>query len=428
MHHRSGFAHVSWRTCRSFIKLLAVALLAVGVGDVLRAPPAAAAPKPKCSYTHLTELKSFGDNPGHLNGYSYTPADLPAGAPLVVALHGCGQTACDYDDETGWTALADKLKFALLFPEQQGLTFHPDGYGGNPAKCFSWWDTSQTREFGEPKSIIGMVKWMVDTYGLDPHRIYVTGLSAGAGMTDVMLANFPDCFAGGAPIAGPPFGCAEGVVNHAIGMECMCMNGTPGYPYCANMQDPLAVTAEERGDAVRKRTCGPLSEHSGALCPETAAAGKWPRISVWQGSHDPMVAPVNLTRQMQQWTNLHRIDPASGVTVQEPSAAPYDIQHTTWADANGAVQVETYLIKSALPLEQTPGTGHATAVYPEQACGCTSVDCACERNPQGACEPASRTGYIKDAHVCSSLRIAQFWGLDKPAGPPSAVPVCAPLR
>lgn len=117
--------------------------------------------------------------------------------------------------------------------------------------------------------------------------------------------------------------------------------------------------------------------------------------------------------------------------VQEPSAAPYEIQHTTWADANGAVQVETYLIKSALPLEQTPGTGHATAVDPdavdpEQACGCTSTDCTCERNPQGAC--TSRTGYVKDANICSSLRIAQFWGLDKPAGPPSAIPACAPLR
>lgn len=211
----------------------------------------------------------------------------------------------------------------------------------------------------------------------------------------------------------------------AIGKECMCMNDTPGYPYCANMEDPTAVTAEERGDAVRKITCGPLSAHSGAFCPDTAAGGKWPRISIWNGMKDWMVAPVNLTRQMQQWTNLHHIDPASGVMVQEPWATPYDIQHTTWADANGTVQVETYLINSAEPLAQAPGTGHATAVDPEQACGCTFVDCVCERNPWGACEP---TGYVKDANICSSLRIAQFWGLDRPAGPSSAVPACAPLR
>src|SRR5512147_1657649 len=231
MDHRSGCARVSPGTRRWLSKLLIAAALALSVG-ALPSPPAAAASK--CSYAHLTELKSFGDNPGGLKAYSYTPADLPAGAPLVVALHGCGQTACDYDDETGWTALADKLKFALLFPEQQEVTLNPAVFAGNPGKCFSWWDKFQTREFGEPKSIIDMVKRMVDTYGLDPHRIYVTGLSAGAGMTGVMLANFPDCFAGGAPIAGPPFGCAEGVIGHAIGMQCMCMKGTPGYPYCAN--------------------------------------------------------------------------------------------------------------------------------------------------------------------------------------------------
>jgi poly(3-hydroxybutyrate) depolymerase len=153
MRHQLLSTYIPMRTCRAFIRTLAVALLALGIGE---APLGSAAPaelKPKCSYAHLTELTSFGDNPGQLKGYSYMPADLPSGAPLVVALHGCSQAACDYDNETGWTVLADKLKFALLFSEQRKLNFEPWGYSGNPANCFSWWDNSQTREFGEPKSI-----------------------------------------------------------------------------------------------------------------------------------------------------------------------------------------------------------------------------------------------------------------------------------
>ena len=65
----------------------------------------------------LTETADFGDNPGHLRMLSYVPADLPAGAPLVVVLHGCTQTASEYDRGSGWSTLADRFGFALLLPE-----------------------------------------------------------------------------------------------------------------------------------------------------------------------------------------------------------------------------------------------------------------------------------------------------------------------
>jgi len=49
--------------------------------------------------------------------FMYVPDGLWAGAPLVVALHGCTQSATKSDDESGWTELADHLGFALLLPE-----------------------------------------------------------------------------------------------------------------------------------------------------------------------------------------------------------------------------------------------------------------------------------------------------------------------
>ncbi|NEB70706.1 prolyl oligopeptidase family serine peptidase, partial [Streptomyces fulvissimus] len=48
--------------------------------------------------------------------------------------------------------------------------------------------------------------------GSDPARVHATGLSAGAAMTNVVLAAYPDVFAAGAPVAGLPYACATSVV------------------------------------------------------------------------------------------------------------------------------------------------------------------------------------------------------------------------
>jgi poly(hydroxyalkanoate) depolymerase family esterase len=149
----------------------------------------------------LAPLTGFGSNPGSLNGFSIVPAGLPAGAPLVVVLHGCTQTAAGYDKGSGWSALADQHGFAVLFPEQST--------GNNPNRCFNWFVPADTRrESGEALSIRQMVEAAVVAHRLDASRVFVTGLSAGGAMAAVMLATYPDVFAGGAVIAGIPFGSA----------------------------------------------------------------------------------------------------------------------------------------------------------------------------------------------------------------------------
>ena len=69
--------------------------------------------------TRLRELTGFGANPGNLRMFAYAPENLPPKAPLVIALHGCTQTAADYDDGTGWSSLADNLGFVVVYPQQQ---------------------------------------------------------------------------------------------------------------------------------------------------------------------------------------------------------------------------------------------------------------------------------------------------------------------
>lgn len=401
--------------------------------------------KVPCSYDldkddGLRELEGFSKydttiNPGNLRAYYFPPKDLPPNSPLVVALHGCGQKACDYDDETGWIALARKYKFAVLLPEQQDFELHSGILKGNKGKCFNWWLTSRgDRRQGEPKSIMNMIKHMVNDFHVDPQRIYITGLSAGGAMTITMLAHYPECFAGGAPMAGVPFNCAGKWPPHAVAEECMCLDvegvqasegvflgmeewivqlKLRGKDYaahraqCVRMEEPIAQRNKKAWSwANLVRTMNPTNT-------------EWPRISIWQGANDPIVAPVNMKRLMLQWTELHRLDPAKGTSVQEPAASPYQVEHTTYADKRGRILVETYLVASEVPghpLEKVPATGHATAVDPP-SCGCASVDCSCEL--ENVCTKGNETGYIKDANICSSLRVAKFWGLDISATAPS---------
>ncbi|MCY7279923.1 MAG: hypothetical protein LH610_03335, partial [Sphingomonas bacterium] len=56
----------------------------------------------------LAPMTGFGANPGALEARVYVPANLPAGAALVVVLHGCTQNAAVYDKGSGWSKLADR--------------------------------------------------------------------------------------------------------------------------------------------------------------------------------------------------------------------------------------------------------------------------------------------------------------------------------
>src|SRR5689334_5446316 len=80
----------------------------------------------------LADLGPFGSNPGALEGRTYVPAGARRGRPLVVVLHGCTQTAAQYDHGSGWSRLADEAGFALLFAEQ--------AQANNMNRCFNWFE------------------------------------------------------------------------------------------------------------------------------------------------------------------------------------------------------------------------------------------------------------------------------------------------
>jgi poly(hydroxyalkanoate) depolymerase family esterase len=208
----------------------------------------------------------FAPNPGNLRMFVHLPRGLKAGAPLVVVLHGCGQSASAYGVEAGWWQLAEEMGFALLAPEQKAVN--------NPNTCFDWFNPEDiTRGEGEAASIAAMIRTVIETYHLDKSRVFITGLSAGGAMTAVMLATYPELFAGGGIVAGLPFGAA---LNVRDALEAM---------RSAPLRSP-----REWGDAVRS-----------ASPPQ----GPWPKISIWHGALDPVVNINNAQASVAQWVDLH---------------------------------------------------------------------------------------------------------------------------
>jgi poly(hydroxyalkanoate) depolymerase family esterase len=248
----------------------------------------------------LSELGGVRQNPGNLVARCYVPDGIEGPAPLVVVLHGCTQNAAVYDHGSGWSTLADRHGFALLFPEQQRAN--------NPMLCFNWFSGDDTkRGMGEAASIRSMIEAMARAHDIDPARIFVTGLSAGGAMASAMLATYPDVFAAGAILAGVAYGCADGV-----GEAFDCMGG------------------RARSDA---------GELAGNVRRASPHRGPWPRVQVWQGSADNTVVPSNADAIVLQWAALHGLGP-------KPDRADEVEGHPrrAWLGSGGEPLIEQYTI------------------------------------------------------------------------------------
>jgi feruloyl esterase len=258
------------------------------------------AQRPAPASPMLREITHFGANPGDLRMLTYLPDGLRPGAPLVVVLHGCTQTAESYNLGAGWSVLAERYGFALLLPEQRPAN--------NQHNCFNWFLPGDTRRgSGEARSIRTMIERIVGDADLDGSRIFVTGLSAGGAMASVMLATYPEVFAAGAIVAGLPYGTANNVQQ---ALEAMYRGRTR--------------PSREWGYLVRR-----ASRHN----------GPWPKVSVWHGAADRTVLPVNAGEIVKQWTDLH------GLPLY-PSEAGLRSghQYRLWRDAAGDPVIESWTI------------------------------------------------------------------------------------
>lgn len=191
----------------------------------------------------LLRVEDFGENKGNLKMYTYIPKQLNTEkpVPLVFVLHGCTQSAEQIKNETGWNKLADSLNFIVVYPEQKQIN--------NAAKCFNFYiGFKAKKDKGEVASIKQMIDYCFKNYYVDSSNVFITGMSAGGGMSNAMLNAYPETFKAGALVAAP---------DNLFGFS--------------------------------------KSKYQ-------------PKIAILQGSDDKIVTPKNAKNITEQWIKKHRID------------------------------------------------------------------------------------------------------------------------
>jgi|RhiMethySRZTD1v2_1073278.scaffolds.fasta_scaffold69593_2 poly(hydroxyalkanoate) depolymerase family esterase len=185
--------------------------------------------------------------------------------PLIVMLHGCTQDPDDLARGTRATGHADGVGALVLLPEQP--------QSANPKKCWNWYDPAhQRRDAGEPALIAGMTRQILGDWAVDPQRVYLAGISAGAAMASVAIISYPDVFAAVALHSGIPFGAASTVLE--------------------------GVSAMSKGASDTSRLAQLAFDAMGAH------ARVIPAIIV-QGADDPVVRPVNAAQTRDAWIAMN---------------------------------------------------------------------------------------------------------------------------
>jgi acetylxylan esterase len=177
--------------------------------------------------------------------------------------------------------LSEQYGYIVIFPSARTTLEH----------C---WDVatkaSNTHSGGSDSlALVNMIKYTINTYNADPKKVFVTGASSGAMMTNLLAATYPDVFAAGSAYSGVPAG---------------CLLGSPGSgplsadPACAGGE--AIKTAQQWGDIVRNAYPG--------------YNGSYPKMAIWHGTADNVVLYPNLAETLKQWSNVLQVTFSSNQT------------------------------------------------------------------------------------------------------------------
>ena len=176
-------------------------------------------------------------------------------APLLVMLHGCGQTAEGLALSTRMNRLAAAAGWFVLYPSQDRRA-HPQG-------CWNWYATRSGLAQAEAATLLAMVDQVLQRHPADPARVAVAGLSAGAGMAALLASRHPARFRAVVMHSGVPVGAAT---STATALQAMLGRRTPP-----------------------------------ALAGVDGGAAALPPLLVIHGTADPVVSAANARRAVEAW-------------------------------------------------------------------------------------------------------------------------------
>lgn len=216
--------------------------------------------------------RQFTDKTGRRLAFArYTPASVSAtaaGMPLVVMLHGCRQTAEAFARGSRMNQWADAGDFMVLYPQQS--------LARQVQRCWRWFQPDDDHGGAEADLIAALIRSEVVRHGLDPERVYVAGLSAGAGMAALVALRHPSLIAAVAMHSGPVVGDAHNAGN---GLSTM-----------------------------RRGSIKPLAPLVQAVADPAVFDLGMPAL-ILHGQLDPAVAPRNARQLFEQFRNLNAADP-----------------------------------------------------------------------------------------------------------------------
>ncbi len=246
----------------------------------------------------LTEVTDFGPNPTGLRMYLYVPQHVRPHPAVVVAIHYCGGTGPAFFGGTEFASLADIYGFVVVYP--------------SAGRCFDVSTPAALTHNGnsDPAGIVSMVRYVQRTLHADRHRVFATGISSGAMMTNVLLGDYPDVFAAGSAMSGVALGCFA------------TTDGSMWNSTCANGQ--LIKTADEWAQLV--------------YAADPGYRGPRPRMQLWHGTEDTILFYPNFGEEVKQWT---RVLHAHLAIADHPQPS---WTHTMYVNHFGHLEVDAYSV------------------------------------------------------------------------------------
>jgi poly(hydroxyalkanoate) depolymerase family esterase len=225
------------------------------------------------------------------------------GLPLVVALHGCTQTAADFAAGSRFDEAAERHGTLVLYPEQSTRE--------NAQRCWNWFlPGHQVRTSGEPAAILGLVEDVRLRYPVDPDRIFVAGMSAGGAMAAILAEQAPDVFSAVGIMAGVALHASHDIDSAFKAMQRGTMDGG---------------TAAEFAQGARR----------------LSASYQRLRATIWTGTDDHYVTPQNALTLSRQFLRLTDVDETRASLESRPGA---DV--VRWRDNGGRTRVELWRVAS----------------------------------------------------------------------------------